>query len=220
MDTQRSLRLDWDYRKSGAQFRGQFDLESGKPDGLGFKVYPNNSIFEGFFSNGQIHGRGRGITSRGEVYQGPFEFDAMSGEGLFQWPDGRLYFGGFSSGKKFGKGTYMWPNGQSYEGDFKFDECNGEGTLHYPDGKKYEGCWKDGKKHGQGVYSWPNGARYYVGYIEGKQTGEGSLDNSAVSLQQLKIDYASLAKKSMAGEKLLTTAPDMDDDLAATLNRR
>ena len=96
MDTQRSLRLDWDYRKSGAQFRGQIDLDSGKPDGIGFKVYPNNSIFEGFFSNGQIHGRGRGITSRGEVYQGPFEFDAMHGEGLFQWPDGRLYYGSFS----------------------------------------------------------------------------------------------------------------------------
>ena len=44
-------------------------MDSGKPDGIGFKVYPNNSMFEGYFDGGQIHGMGRGITSRGEVYQ-------------------------------------------------------------------------------------------------------------------------------------------------------
>ena len=62
---------------------------------MGFKIYPNNAIFEGFFCDGQINGWGRGITSTGEVYQGPFVYDSMCGEGLFQWPDGRLYFGHF-----------------------------------------------------------------------------------------------------------------------------
>ena len=52
MDTQRTLRLDFDYRKSGAQYRGQSDMESGKPDGIGFKLYPNNSMFEGYFDGG------------------------------------------------------------------------------------------------------------------------------------------------------------------------
>ena len=219
MDTQRTLRLDWDYRKSGAQYRGQSDMDSGKPDGIGFKIYPNNSMFEGYFDGGQINGVGRGITSRGEVYQGPFEYDSMHGEGLFQWPDGRLFYGNFNQGKKSGKGTYMWPNGQCYEGEFKVDECMGEGVLYYPDGKKFEGVWKDGKKHGTGVYSWPNGVRYYVHYIEGKQQGSGTLDSAGVSLEQLKLDYASLAKKSMINEKLMSAPPDMDENLAATLNR-
>ena len=52
MDVSRALRLDWEYRKSGAQFRGQSDMETGKPDGMGFKLYPNNSMFEGFFVSG------------------------------------------------------------------------------------------------------------------------------------------------------------------------
>lgn len=64
----RSLRLDFESRKSGAIFRGQTSLATQKPDGYGFKAYPNNSIFEGFFIEGQINGYGRGITARGEVY--------------------------------------------------------------------------------------------------------------------------------------------------------
>ena len=80
---QKSLRLDFDERKSGALYRGQMNEASGKPDGFGFKVYPNNSVFEGFFVEGQINGFGRGVTPKGEVYQGRFEFDAMNGEGLY-----------------------------------------------------------------------------------------------------------------------------------------
>ncbi len=63
-------------------FRGQTNA-SDKPDGYGFKVYPNNSIFEGYFTEGQVNIWGRGITARGEVYQGPFSYDAMHGKGLF-----------------------------------------------------------------------------------------------------------------------------------------
>ena len=81
-------------------YRGQVNSENFKPDGTGFKVYPNNALFEGFFEEGQINGHGRGISSRGEVYQGPFQYDTMHGEGLFQWPDGRLFFGNFNQGKK------------------------------------------------------------------------------------------------------------------------
>ena len=114
----------------------------------------------------------------------------------------------------------MWPNGQTYEGDFKLDECEGEGTLHYPDGKTFVGSWKNGKKHGTGDYSWPNGVKYYVYYLEGKQQGEGQLDNAGVSLEKLKHDFANLSKKSAIGEKLLSGPPDMDENLAETLNRR
>ena len=44
--------MDFEQRKSGAQYRGMVSLESMKPDGIGFKVYPNNAIFEGFFEEG------------------------------------------------------------------------------------------------------------------------------------------------------------------------
>ena len=52
MDAQRSLRLDFDTRRSGAKYRGQQNEQSCRPDGYGFKVYPNNALFEGFFAEG------------------------------------------------------------------------------------------------------------------------------------------------------------------------
>lgn len=52
MDAQRMLRLDFDERKSGAKYRGQMNEQTCRPDGFGFKVYPNNAIFEGYFAEG------------------------------------------------------------------------------------------------------------------------------------------------------------------------
>lgn len=75
--------MEFDSRKSGAIYRGQINLESTKADGIGIKIFPNCSIFEGQFCDGKINGFGRGITSRGELYQGMFIQDAMHGEGLF-----------------------------------------------------------------------------------------------------------------------------------------
>jgi hypothetical protein len=49
-------------------YRGEINHTTGKPDGKGIKVYPNGSIYEGYFSEGQCHGLGRGVTSKGEVF--------------------------------------------------------------------------------------------------------------------------------------------------------
>jgi len=51
-------------------FRGEINNISGKPDGRGIKIFANGSIFEGYFADGHCHGFGRGVTSRGEVFQG------------------------------------------------------------------------------------------------------------------------------------------------------
>jgi len=73
-ESERRLQKEFTQRKSGAQFRGQVN-NSDKPDGNGFKVFPNNSVYEGNFEDGMVHGQGRGITSRGEVYEGNFDCD-------------------------------------------------------------------------------------------------------------------------------------------------
>jgi len=58
-------------------------LTTNKPDGKGIKIFPNGSIYEGTFSEGMTHGLGRGVTSKGEVFQGFFNFDQMDGLGFF-----------------------------------------------------------------------------------------------------------------------------------------
>jgi hypothetical protein len=65
---QRSIVERFDKRKSGAMYRGEVNQNTGKPDGKGIKVYPNGSIYEGYFNEGQCHGLGRGVTSKGEVF--------------------------------------------------------------------------------------------------------------------------------------------------------
>ncbi len=65
---QRSIVERFDKRKSGAMYRGEINHTTGKPDGKGIKIYPNGSIYEGYFSEGQCHGLGRGVTSKGEVF--------------------------------------------------------------------------------------------------------------------------------------------------------
>ena len=69
----------FDKRRSGAIYRGEVSQLTVKPEGKGIKIDPNGSVFEGFFTEGQIHGLGRGVTSRGEVYQGHFSYDQMDG---------------------------------------------------------------------------------------------------------------------------------------------
>ena len=57
-------------------------------------------------------------------------------------------------------------------------------------------------------------------------SSEGSIEfvfstlDAGVSLEKLKHDFANLSKKSAIGEKLLSAPPDMDENLAETLNRR
>ena len=62
-------------RRSGAMYRGEVLAANGRPDGKGFKVFNGASVYEGTFHEGTCHGIGRGITARGEVYQGDFHND-------------------------------------------------------------------------------------------------------------------------------------------------
>ena len=92
-----------------------------------------------------------------------------------------------------------------YDGEFKNDECNGFGILYYPDGKRFEGNWKDGKKHGKGNYIFPGGQMYNVVYTAGKKSSEGKMVDGigTATVEQLKHEYQSLAKKATSGKDFL-----------------
>ena len=64
----KTMSMKFDKRKSGTQFRGEVSTITGKSDGKGIKIFPNGSIYEGFFAEGHTNGFGRGVTSRGEVF--------------------------------------------------------------------------------------------------------------------------------------------------------
>lgn len=59
---------NFEKRKTGTLFRGEINSQSEKPDGKGFKIFQNGSMYEGYFQDGKTHGIGRGISSKGDTY--------------------------------------------------------------------------------------------------------------------------------------------------------
>jgi len=140
-EDERTLVEKFETRRSGNMFRGQVNAQ-GRPDGTGFKLFPNGSVYEGFFEDGQCHGEGRGVSMAGDVFQGNFKYDVMDGYGFYMWNDGRIFEGDWKQGRKNGLGRYFWCDGKVYDGEFKDNECHGKGKLFYPDGKVFEGFWR------------------------------------------------------------------------------
>ena len=71
------------------------DVENGKPNGLGFMIFPNGLKYVGEFKDGKPNG------------QGTFTYD------------GGKYVGEFKDGEQHGHGTDFDSDGVKYEGEFK-----------------------------------------------------------------------------------------------------
>lgn len=79
-------------------------------------------------------------TSVMGVYEGNWEEDVMSGQGVYSWSDGSSYDGAFVNGKQHGPGRFMWPDGSTYEGTWHSGQMTGHGRLDYRfDGNFHQG---------------------------------------------------------------------------------
>ena len=97
-------------------------------DGLaeGFGIAQGSAVYQGEFSAGKKHGRGRKTWSGGDSYEGQFVDDRRQGEGIYRWGPGSpwagdYYWGGYRQDKRHGFGRYVWANGDKYEGEWKDD---------------------------------------------------------------------------------------------------
>lgn len=121
--------------------------------------FDDGSIYTGQMWNGKRHGRGRWTFANG-MYDGQWEDDVQSGEGVQQWDDGRSYVGHFADGAFDGMGRMDWitPKGpMSYEGQYRKDKKDGKGKFSWADGRVYSGQWADGKRHGVATYKSTSG---------------------------------------------------------------
>lgn len=118
----------------------------------GQRTYPDGSVYDGEFLDGQRHGHG-----------------------IYKWPDGTVYEGGFVHGQRQGQGTYTWPDGAVYKGDFQAGQFHGHGVLTWPDGASYDGDWVEGKRSGHGTYRWANGFTYVGEFRDNQRCGAGTL---------------------------------------------
>lgn len=76
-------------------------------------------------------------------YEGEWDRDKRSGEGLCLFPDKSMYMGAFYKNLREGDGKLIWPNGDSYEGSWKTERMNGSGTFTQSSGGVLSGNYKD-----------------------------------------------------------------------------
>lgn len=118
-------------------------------------------IYEGYFQNDEITGTGIFKYSNGDVYEGGFLNSQKHGSGVFTYANGNSYEGNYANDVRSGKGKFKWASGASYDGDFANDLKNGYGIMTYESGDRYEGFFKNDKLDGaKGIYMWSNGERY------------------------------------------------------------
>ena len=164
--------------------------------GYGVLYYPSSTIYEGFFKNNKMEGRGRLYCIDGYLYDGDFhdnyffgfgklisldggfyrgnwENDKQNGYGEETYIDGSMYNGFYFNGKKRGNGKFIWKNGNYYEGEFYEDEITGIGTYHWKDGRIYYGHWIKHKMEGIGIFIWPDMKMYIGNYKNDVKNGFG-----------------------------------------------
>lgn len=134
-------------------------------------------------------------------YDGTWEDDLMSGNGVCKFCDG-----------------------SSYEGDFKDGVFHGQGRFLWHDGSKYDGQWRDGAMNGQGRFD----SRFDGSFLEGRfernciQKADGRwLDVLQLIRDQNENRVTGGGKPAMVGDetKLLPSIRrcSSDDELAAAL---
>ncbi|MBR6563624.1 MAG: hypothetical protein IKK70_06785 [Clostridia bacterium] len=138
------------------------EISNGCRHGHGIMSFASTGdVYEGYFQNDQITGTGTFKYSNGDLYVGGFLNSQKHGEGTFTYANGNSYVGSFENDVRSGKGVFKWASGASYEGDFANDLKHGYGTMLYESGDRYEGYFKNDMRDGEkGIYIWSNSERY------------------------------------------------------------
>lgn len=138
------------------------EIVNGCRHGHGIMSYSaTGDIYEGYFQNDEITGTGVFKYANGDIYEGSFLNSQKHGTGKFTYANGNSYIGSFANDVRSGKGEFKWASGASYNGYFENDLKHGYGVMTYESGDRYEGYFKEDKRDGEkGVYMWTNGERY------------------------------------------------------------
>jgi hypothetical protein len=130
--------------------------------------------YQGEFSRGKRHGRGKYATGFGDVYEGEFQEDAYHGRGNMLFANGDRYEGFWARGRREGEGFMRYANSDTYLGHWSRNVYHGEGTLTYVKSKgSYSGTWYFGVKQGIGKRVYGSGAEYEGEWLANERCGKG-----------------------------------------------
>jgi hypothetical protein len=82
----------------------------------GVYTYADGGVYQGYFADGNLHGRGTMTWANGDRYQGEYQNGVRAGWGIYWWLTGERYEGQFQNNKRHGYGTYYYASGSSISG--------------------------------------------------------------------------------------------------------
>jgi hypothetical protein len=132
--------------------------------------------FEGQW-NDDKYVNGRTVLNNGDMYEGNFKYNKMSGEGCMTYKNGDISEGTFYNNKeKLCRITYH--NGDFFEGELDGKKPRGIGTMIYSNLDIYDGEWSLGIKCGFGIMNYFNGDVYEGKWSFDKKSGKGKMKYS------------------------------------------
>lgn len=143
--------------------------------------YPyHQGTYNGFWSMGLRHGRGRFELGPSVWIRGHWQQGLVSGKGQAQFLSAGSYHGSWSCNVQDGRGQFKWPCGTVYLGDWSKGERHGHGKITFTDGSYYIGEWVEGRMCGQGKFEAAPGKlpRYEGSFLDGLFHGVGRLELS------------------------------------------
>jgi len=169
--------------EDGSQYKGYWNKDFNVKEGYGQQLFPNGTIYEGFWKNNEFDGQGRFIYENGDYYCGDWIQGKTNGQGTFVSTDGIAYVGGWKDNLHHGygifvyiddkKGVETWEDGSHFEGNYEDGRKEGKGKFHWTDGSIYEGDFVNNKLCGYGVYTWADGRIYKGEWKDSKMEGKG-----------------------------------------------
>lgn len=111
--------------REGESYLGQYN--EGDREGFGVQIWPDGSIYEGYWLKDKFSDFGRFVHKEGDYYVGTWKEGMANGKGKLVHTDGSEYEGDWVMDEKSGKGKQVWKDGSMYEGEFKNNAINGFG---------------------------------------------------------------------------------------------
>jgi hypothetical protein len=157
------------------------------------------SVYAGDMRNGRANGKGRLELRSGEVFDGYWVDGRLDGKGFHIDAAGNRYEGAFKAGRPDGAGRYLARNGEIFEGSFVDGLRQGKGRTRLAGGTVYESEWDRGKELGGSHPSALTDAT--VGGLLKAQSGGGAADKVDIGVvvdermtQQAEMQYQHLVR--------------------------
>ena len=153
-------------------YYGQWNYK-GEFHGYGILLCSDLTLFEGYFVNNKISGKGKIFFKNGDFFEGEMKNNLKCGKGKYFFENGAIFTGNFIDDKINGYGILNFNENEVYKGFFKENFFEGNGEIVYSNKTKFVGNFVKNLRNGFGIYYYNENVYYKGNWKNGLQNGEG-----------------------------------------------